>query len=100
MQYQTMAADDLAHALATDGMAPHEETLLWMAKAAARDGVSPTLLAAMLDQTAPEVTRQRAFGAVMRVMQTRPAGSESLAASSGAVPVGARMSSRPRREAA
>ena len=51
-----VTADDLAHAIADDGMGPHEQTLLWMAKAAARDGVSPTLLAAMLDQTASEVS--------------------------------------------
>jgi hypothetical protein len=77
-------ADDLAHALVDDGMGPHEETLLWMAKMAAREGVTPTLLAAMLDQTAPEVARQRAFGSVMRAMQTRRGPAESLAVSSGA----------------
>lgn len=82
----TMAgADDLAHAIADDGMGPHEETLLWMAKAAARAGVSPTLLAAMLDQSAAQVVRQRAFGAVMRAMENRPSRAEAVALSAGAV---------------
>jgi hypothetical protein len=78
-------ADDLAHAIADDGMGPHEETLLWMAKAAARAGVSPTLLAAMLDQSAAQVVRQRAFGAVMRAMENRPSPAEAVALSAGAV---------------
>lgn len=79
-------ADDLAHAIADDGMVPHEETLLEMAKAAARAGVSPTLLAAMLDQTAAQVVRQRAFGAVMQAMASRPAPAETLALAARAVP--------------
>jgi hypothetical protein len=78
-------ADDLAHAIADDGIGPHEETLLLMAKAAARAGVSPTLLAAMLDQSAAQVLRQRAFGAVMMAMENRPSRAETLALSSGAV---------------
>lgn len=78
-------ADDLAHAIADDGMGPHEETLLWMAKAAARAGVSPTLLAAMLDQSTAQVVRQRAFGAVMRAMENRPSRAEALALSTSAV---------------
>lgn len=79
-------ADDLAHAIAEDGMGPHEETLLQMAKAAARAGVSPTLLAALLDQTAAPVVRQRAFGTMMRAMANRPSPAESLAIAARAVP--------------
>ena len=81
-------ADDLAHDIAESGVAAHEETLTWIAGAGARSGVSPTLLAAMLDRTAPEVTRQRAFGEVMRAMErartSQPIGAEAPAVASGA----------------
>jgi hypothetical protein len=83
-----VTADDLAHAIAHDGIGPHEQTLLWMAKGAARDGVSPTLLAAMLDQTAAEVLRQRAFGAVIRAMQNPARRPEALERPPEAAPRG------------
>ncbi len=83
-----VTAHDLAHAIADDGIGPHEQTLLWMAKGAAREGVSPTLLAAMLDQTAAEVLRQRAFGAVIRAMQNPARRSEAVEAPPAAPPHG------------
>lgn len=56
--------DDLAHAIAADGPAPHEAALQRVVSAArARGGHGPAL-DALADATRPDIVRQRAFAHV------------------------------------
>lgn len=59
---RTHGSDDLARALAADGIAAHEARLRAFARLASRRGVEPVLIEALLDATASEVVRLRAFG--------------------------------------
>jgi hypothetical protein len=56
--------EDLAHALATDGIGPHEVGLRLTARWGRAAGVSTVLVDLLTDPKAPEVARMRAFGKV------------------------------------
>jgi hypothetical protein len=56
--------DALADHLARTGARANESALATVAEAATRAGVSRVLVAVLLDRTAPEVVRARAFGRI------------------------------------
>lgn len=63
-QGMTDRLEDLAHALAADGIGPHEVGLRQTARWARAAGVSSVLVDLLTDTEAPEVARMRAFGKV------------------------------------
>ena len=54
--------DALANGIASNGMRAHEESVAAFARRAAQVGLSPTLVDVVVDRSAPEAVRQRAFG--------------------------------------
>lgn len=64
-------ADDLAYRIAEFGPAKFEEELARFVRAAQRLGADPVLGSVVLDRSAPDVTRQRAFGAMHRQVAQR-----------------------------
>jgi hypothetical protein len=65
--------DAFAHALARDGLAPHEARLRAVAEIAGKRGADPLFVAVALDRGEPEVARLRAFARVARVFARRQA---------------------------
>jgi len=64
-------ADDLAHRIAELGPARFEEELMRFVQAARRLGADQVLGSVVLDRSAPDVTRQRAFGVLHRQLARR-----------------------------
>ena len=64
-------ADGLAYRIAELGPARFEEELARFVLAAQRLGADPVLGSVVLDRSAPDVTRQRAFGALHRQVARR-----------------------------
>ena len=56
------ALDDLAWAIARDGIERHELALARTLESAAAGGADPTLIAIVGDRNQPAVARERAFG--------------------------------------
>ncbi|MFN0025558.1 MAG: hypothetical protein ACKV2O_00040 [Acidimicrobiales bacterium] len=69
------ATADLAHAIATDGIARHEVSVAaftrWARSVGAAALTSPTVLAVLVDRSQPTVARERAFGRVTQDLAQR-----------------------------
>lgn len=60
--------DELAFAVAADGVAAHAAALRTLAERALASGVPARLVALLTDDTQPEVARQRALGKVLALL--------------------------------
>ena len=61
---------ELADSLASEGVSPNEVGLRQTARWARAAGVSTVLVDLLVDSTAPEIARMRAFGKVAAVLAT------------------------------
>jgi hypothetical protein len=61
-------ADDLASAIASDGIAAHEAAAKELARRAMHRGLVPVVSQILADPAAPPVARQRAFGRVAQAL--------------------------------
>ena len=64
--------DDLAHALAADGLGPHETSVSALVAFVDIIQVAPVAAAVLADTDQPEVARLRAFGLVARRLTAPP----------------------------
>lgn len=64
--------DDLAHAIAHDGLAAHEKALQQIVAAARAQGLHGPALDALADPARPEVLRERAFAHVHANLRSNP----------------------------
>ena len=64
------ALDDLAWAIARDGIERHELALARTLESAAAGGADPTLIAIVGDRNQPAVARERAFGHLSQPTRT------------------------------
>jgi hypothetical protein len=60
--------DEFAYAVAAEGPQAFEHEINRLASHAADQGLGRDVLEVLIDQSMPEVLRQRAFGAVMRAL--------------------------------
>jgi hypothetical protein len=64
IHHHPSSLDDLARAIAVEGIGAHTPELSGVAGAARQAGISPVLVEVLLDEHAPAVARERAFGMI------------------------------------